>query len=106
MVRLELGIGPANGELLGADVIRVRCGLQIDTVADRRQLAISTDLAIARPDDVEYLLVLLAGRVEPALDDLDTVEVAALGSFMAMTRNVGALPEPGFRSLPIGTPFS
>ncbi len=49
----------------------------VDRVADRRQLAIGARLAIARPGHVEELLLPLSGGVDPTLDDLNAVEIAA-----------------------------
>ena len=50
---------------------------EIDRVADWGELAAGFALAVAGPQNVEDLLVRLPRGVDPALDDLNTVEIGA-----------------------------
>ena len=79
----------------------------VDGVADRRQLAVGARRAVVRPDDVVDLLLARAGGVEPALDDLDAVEVAAERVLQRRDeegRRLARRARRG-RSPPIGTPL-
>ncbi len=63
----------------GAPMVFVQVAFgDVDGVADRRQLAVRAGLAVAAPGDVVDLFLRLAVLVQPALDDLDAVEVAAV----------------------------
>ena len=64
-------------------------------------------LASLRPGHIIDLLVGLAFGVQPALDDLDAVQVGADGVAQGVDHEGRrALPVRGRRSPPIGTPFS
>ena len=79
-VRIEIGIGPDRDEFRGAYGVGPVRGLQVDGVADRRFTpAVLADLAAVLDCHVVDLLVGLAFLIEPALDDLDAVEVGADG---------------------------
>ena len=64
------------------------------------------DRALVRAGDVVDLLVQLARGVEPALDDLDPVEIGAVGVAQRAHHELGCLALGGGfdRSPPIGTP--
>jgi hypothetical protein len=59
-----MGIGPDGDEFRRADGIGP-CGIgHVDRIADRRQLAICSGLASARPSYVVYLFMHLACGIE------------------------------------------
>ena len=73
------------------------------------QLPVSTQLATIRPGDIIDFLMRLALAIEPALDDLDSIEIGANRITQRIHHEGWALLlllGAGQRSAPIGTPFS
>ncbi|MCH6548035.1 MAG: alpha/beta hydrolase [Gemmatimonadetes bacterium] len=81
LARIEVRILPHGDQLGSTYRVRPRRVLDIDRVADRRQLAVRARPAVARPGHVVDLLVRLTRSVHPSLHDLDAVEIAAVWVF-------------------------
>ncbi len=73
---IEVRVFP-DGDQLGAPMVLVQVALATSTVLPTEEPCRPRRLAIAAPDDVVDLLVQFALRIEPALDDLDAVEIGA-----------------------------
>ena len=70
MVRIEFRVLPDGLELGSADTVGVLLRLQIDCIADRRELPrLGIGTATAAPSHIEYSFLLLA-LFFPDLDDL------------------------------------
>ena len=77
---IEIRVGPDGCELGSSDGVCPICRFQVDGIADRRlAAAVLAYLAAVRYCDVVDLLMGLAFFVQPALDDLDAVDVCADG---------------------------
>ena len=72
---IELRVRPHRQQLRIADRVGVPTRLDVDGVADGRQLAVGARGSPVGPGHVEHLLVRQPLLVRPALHDLDAVEV-------------------------------
>ena len=96
---------PRRLPVRGADAVAVIALADVEGVANRRQLAgFRIRLALAAPGNIVDLLVLAAVHVEPALDNLDAIEVAALRVLARHDHERRGPGSCGLRSPPIGTP--
>jgi hypothetical protein len=78
----------------------------IDGVTNRRQLAVRTRLAHARPRDIVGLLLHLAIRIDPAFDDLVAIQVRANRILQCRDKEGRGLARLGCSKMPpIGTPL-
>ena len=78
---IEIRVGPRDGELGVADVVGPVSGREVDRVPHWSHLAVRTDGAVIGQRDVVDLLLRHPLGVEPALDDLNTIEVCVLRIF-------------------------
>jgi hypothetical protein len=95
-LRVEIGVLPHGLEFSRANRIGPGSCLCIDGIANGRQVAIArqfTGIGIA-PDNIKDLLLRLAAAIQPAFDNLDTIEVTALGIFHGRHQKAGG-PAPG-----------
>ena len=87
---IEIGIGPDGAELGGADGVCPGGNGEVHGIADGRlAAAFAVDLAAAGNGDIVDAFPGLAVCVEPALDDLDAVEVGSFGVAQGVDEEAG-----------------
>ncbi len=76
---IEIGVSPNRDQFRIPDRVGPGRFGDVNRVVDRRLLAVRTRFAVSGPDHVVDFLVCLFVCVEPALNDLDSVEIFTVG---------------------------
>ena len=88
---IEVRVLPEGGERRVSDRVAEASGRHVDGIADGRHAPIGRCPSAVRERDVVDPLVALPVRVDPALHDLDPVEVRALGVARGLNEETGRI---------------